>query len=108
MTRLPSRSLPVHPTQLYSAVNAFFLFFLLLALEPFCRHEGMLFAMMLTIYPITRFLLEIIRTDESAVFGTGLSISQNVSLLLLASVAVLWYFVLKRPPGRWPTSQTAA
>ena len=94
---LPPRSLPVHPTQLYSAINAFLLCFFLLAFEPFSRHDGMLFALMLTIYPVARFLLEIIRTDESAVFGTNLSISQNVSLLLLAAIAVLWYFVLKRP-----------
>ncbi len=93
---LPVRSLAVHPTQLYSAVNAFLLCFFLLAVEPFSRREGMIFALMLTIYPIARFLLEIIRTDESAVFGTGLSISQNVSLLLLAAIAVLWYFVLRQ------------
>ena len=94
---LPPRSLPVQPTQLYSSINAFLLCFFLLAFEPFSRHDGMLFALMLTIYPVARFLLEIIRTDESAVFGTGLSISQNISLLLLAAIAVLWYFVLKQP-----------
>ena len=97
---LPPRSLPVHPTQLYSSINAFLLCFFLLAFEPFKRHDGMVFALMLTIYPVARFLLEIIRTDESAVFGTGLSISQNVSLLLLAAIAVLWYFVLKSPLSR--------
>ena len=94
---LPARSLPVHPTQLYSSINALLLCFFLLAFEPFSRHDGMTFAILLTIYPITRFLLEIIRTDESAVFGTGLSISQNVSLLVLAAIAVIWYFVLKSP-----------
>ena len=63
---LPQRSLPVHPTQLYSSINAFLLCFFLLAFEPFKRHDGMVFALMLTIYPMARFLLEIIRTDESA------------------------------------------
>ena len=43
-----------------------------------------------TIYPITRFLMEIIRTDEGPVFGTTLSISQNISLLILAGVAIFW------------------
>lgn len=102
---LSPRSLPVHPTQLYSSINAFLLCFFLLAFEPFSRHDGMLFALTLTIYPVARFLLEIIRTDESAVFGTGLSISQNVSLLLLAAIAVLWYFVLKGPLSRRLVSQ---
>ena len=46
-------------------------------------------ALMLTIHPITRFLLEVIRTDEPAVFGTGLSISQNISIVLLACAGLL-------------------
>ena len=96
----PAWSLPVHPTQIYSSVNAFLLCFLLLAYAPFCRRDGQLFALMLTIYPITRFLLEVIRTDEGAVAGTGLSISQNVSLLILLAIAVLWTYILKQPRGR--------
>ncbi len=94
---LPPRSLPVHPTQLYSSINALLLCLFLLSVEPFARRDGTVFALMLTIYPINRFLLEIIRTDEADVFGTGMSISQNVSLLVLASVAVVWCFVLRGP-----------
>jgi phosphatidylglycerol:prolipoprotein diacylglycerol transferase len=70
-----------------------------LAYEPFRRRDGELFALMLTIYPLTRFLLEIIRTDESAIFHTGLSISQNVSLAAMLGVAALWFFILRRPRG---------
>ncbi|MGD9126426.1 MAG: prolipoprotein diacylglyceryl transferase [Planctomycetia bacterium] len=93
---LPERSLPVHPTQIYSSLNAFVLFLFLLALSPFMKYEGTLFATLMTLYPITRFLLEIIRTDESAIFGTGLSISQNVSILLLLGTVGLWLYVLIR------------
>ena len=50
---------------------------------------------MLTIYPVTRFLLEIIRDRRGSVFGTGLTISQNVSLLVLAAVAVMWLVILR-------------
>jgi phosphatidylglycerol:prolipoprotein diacylglycerol transferase len=94
------RSLPVHPTQVYSSINAFLLLLVLLAYDPFCRRDGELFALMISIYPITRFLLEIIRTDESPVFGTGLTISQNISLLMLICAAALWFYILRRPPGR--------
>lgn len=94
------RSLPVHPTQVYSMINAFVLCLLLLAYDPFRRRDGELFALMLTIYPITRFLLEIIRTDEPAIFGTGLTISQNISLLMLAFAAGLWFYILWRRPGK--------
>lgn len=94
-----ARSLPVHPAQIYSTINALLLCLLLLAFDPFHVRDGEVFALGLTIYPITRFLLEIIRTDESAVFGTGLSISQNISLVALAGAVILWCYVLRRPRG---------
>jgi phosphatidylglycerol:prolipoprotein diacylglycerol transferase len=56
-------------------------------------------ALLLTVHPITRFLLEIIRTDEPAVFGTGMSISQNISLVLLAVAGALWWYILRQPRG---------
>ncbi len=90
---------PVHPTQLYSSLNALLLCLFLIAYAPFRRRDGELFALLLTLYPITRFVLEIIRTDEAAVFGTGLSISQNVSLLVLAAAVGVWAYVLRRPKG---------
>ena len=95
----PPRSLPVHPTQLYSSINALLTCLLLLAISPLRRRDGELLALLLSIYPITRFILEIIRTDESAVFGTGLSISQNVSLLLLLCAVGLWFYILRQPRG---------
>jgi hypothetical protein len=48
-------------------------------------------------------LLEVIRTDEPEVFGTGLSISQNISIVLLACAAGIWWYVSRRPEGvTWP------
>jgi phosphatidylglycerol:prolipoprotein diacylglycerol transferase len=97
---IPPRSLKIHPTQVYSAINALLLCLFLLAYDPYCRRDGQLFAMLITLYSVTRFLLESIRIDESPVGITGLSISQNVSLLAVVFVAGLWYYVLRRPPGR--------
>jgi len=91
------RSRSVHPTQIYSAINALLLCLLLLAYDPFRRRDGEVFAIMLTVYPIARFLLEMIRTDESGVFGTNLSISQNVSLGLLVCAVGLWFYILRQP-----------
>ena len=96
----PPRSLPVHPTQVYSSINAFVLCLLLLAYEPFRRRDGELFALMISVYPVTRFLMEMIRTDESSVFGTGLTISQNISLLMLLCAAGLWFYILRQPRGK--------
>lgn len=93
----PSRSLPIHPTQLYSAIHAGLLAWLLWSYYPFRRREGEVTALMLTIYPIARFLLEVIRIDESAVFGTGLSISQNISLVIFVFAVGLWTWLLRQP-----------
>jgi phosphatidylglycerol---prolipoprotein diacylglyceryl transferase len=101
--RVPARSRPVHPTQVYSAIDAGLLGWLLWSYFPFRRRDGQCIALLLTIHPITRFLLEVIRTDEPAVFGTGLSISQNLSIVLLACAGALWWYVQRQPAGvAWP------
>ena len=96
---LPRRSLPVHPTQIYSSIEALFMCVLLLVYSRYRRRDGEVFALMITIYPMTRFFLETLRTDEASVFGTGMSISQNVSLLMLVCAAGLWFYVLWQPKG---------
>jgi phosphatidylglycerol:prolipoprotein diacylglycerol transferase len=104
----PPRSRPVHPTQIYSAIDAGLLAWLLWVYFPFRRRDGECIALMLTIHPITRFLLEVIRTDEPAVFGTGLSISQNISVVLLACAGVLWWYLSRRPRGvTWPLAKAS-
>jgi len=94
------RGRPIHPTQLYSAIDAFVLCLFLLAYAPFTRRDGELLALLLTFYPINRFLMEFIRTDEPGVLWTRLSIGQIISLLLLTAAAGLWVYVLRRPPGK--------
>lgn len=91
------RSLPVHPTQVYSAINAGLLAWLLWAYYPHRRHEGEVMLLLLTIYPVSRFLLEIIRTDEDAIFGTGMSISQNVSIVILVLACLAWTQIGRSP-----------
>jgi phosphatidylglycerol:prolipoprotein diacylglycerol transferase len=99
----------VHPAQLYSAIDAGILAWLLWSYYPLRRRDGEATALLLTIHPVTRFLLEVIRTDEPAVFGTGMSISQNISLLLLAAAGVLWWYLSRQPRGVvWPLPAEAA
>lgn len=102
-------SRPIHPTQLYSALNALLITGVLLAWWPHRRRDGELTALLFTLYPITRFLIEIIRIDEPSVFGTGLSISQNISLAVLAGAVLLWVVLWRRPPSlAWPAAAGAA
>jgi phosphatidylglycerol:prolipoprotein diacylglycerol transferase len=95
-----TRSLPIHPTQLYSTIDAGLTAWLLWAWFPYRRRDGEVALLMFTIYPVTRFLTEAIRTDEPAIFGTGLSISQNVSIIVLTLAVVGWVWLLRTPPGR--------
>ena len=92
ISELPDRSNPIHPTQIYSSINAFILALLLWFYYPFRRADGELMAWLLVLYPVARFLLEQIRTDELGVFGTSLSISQWVSILVFPiGLALLIY-----------------
>jgi phosphatidylglycerol---prolipoprotein diacylglyceryl transferase len=93
----PPRSLPVHPTQIYSVIDGLAQCLLLLLFARYSRRDGAVFALMISIYPITRFFIESLRNDEGAVLGTGLSIAQNVSVLLLCAAAILWFYILRRP-----------
>lgn len=104
--RLPEereRALPIHPAQIYAAIDALLLSLLLTAYYPFRRRDGEVVALMLTIHPISRYLLEVIRIDETPVFGTDWSISQNLSLLILVAAILFWIYLLLQPRGTaWP------
>ena len=105
----PEHSLRVHPAQLYSAIDAILLCLFLLAYSPFRRRDGELLAMLMTIHPISRFLLECLRVDEKGMFGTSLHISQIISLGLLVGAMALWAYILSRPSGLvWRRAETMA
>jgi phosphatidylglycerol---prolipoprotein diacylglyceryl transferase len=97
--QLPPRSRPVYPTQILSSINAALICLTLWAYYPFRRRDGEVFAIMVTVYPISRLLLEMIRTDEVGLLPTEykLTIAQAISVLLLLAVATLWWYVLSRP-----------
>lgn len=102
---LPARGEPLHPSQLYSSLNALILLLVLLAFEPFQKRDGELFALLLTLYPITRFTIEFIRDDEPGAY-CGLTISQVVSIALLLLAVGLWIYLRRLGSARVrPTAQ---
>ena len=103
----PPRSRPVHPAQLYSTITAALLAWVLWSFYPFRRRDGEVTALMITLYPIARFFEEAIRVDESAVFGTGLSISQNISILLFVAAMAMWLWLRRKPVGNLAFPATA-
>jgi phosphatidylglycerol---prolipoprotein diacylglyceryl transferase len=93
----PPWSLPVHPAQLYAAVDAALLALLAVVFTPLARRDGEVFALVLTLHPLSRLLLEAIRVDEPPALGTPFSISQLVSLVLLAAAVALWWHLSRQP-----------
>ena len=95
-----SWSLPIHPAQLYAAIDAALLAWLAVAFTPMATRDGAVFALVLTLHPVSRFLLELIRVDEAPALGTPFSISQLVALVLLVLAAGMWWWISRQPPRR--------
>ena len=90
------RCLPVHPTQLYSSLNAFVLCGLIyLFWQKFGRRKaGCTLSLMLIFYGTTRFFLEFIRDDNPFEYGwwaiyKGGTVSQNIGIYMVITGAVL-------------------
>lgn len=82
-SELPDRALAVYPAQLISSFSGLAMCLLLCALSSLQLKDGLLMMAGFAFYALLRFGLEIVRVDESGQFGTGLSISQIVSLVVL-------------------------
>lgn len=95
---LPPRSLPTHPTQIYSSINALVMCLVVWFLFPFRRHRGEVLLVLLVMYSCARFLLEAIRSDEVGQLGTPFTISQLVSMIVLVGCAVALYRLQRQPP----------
>jgi len=93
-----ARSLPVHPTQLYSAVALAVICCLLLLLWKRRLFKGQVFWSYLVIYSVFRFGIEFLRDDTPQMLW-GLKISQlvGIPMFLTGCVAILVGFVRSRP-----------
>ncbi|MCH7595221.1 MAG: prolipoprotein diacylglyceryl transferase [Planctomycetes bacterium] len=101
-----SRSLPVHPTQLYAAGSAMLLSAFLSALFYRRKRHGVVIGMLLLLYPIQRTILELIRADNPHDVA-GLTVSQSISLGLFV-LALIYFAVLYRMmPERSPHTRAA-
>ena len=96
-----SRSIAVHPTQLYSAIHAILLSGVLSALFYARKRHGVVIGALVVLYPIPRALLELIRADNPHDFG-GLTVSQFVSCALLVAGVAYLIVLFKWLPERSP------
>lgn len=98
--QLPARSLPVHPSQIYAAINAALLCWLIWCIQPLPTRDGMTFSIAILLAAASRFLEEGIRSDESGQLGTSLSIAQWISLFAAISAVILIFLLRKTTPFR--------
>jgi len=98
-SQLPSKSLKTHPSQIYSAINAALLCVLIWFLQPFTSRDGMVFCIAILLYTSSRFLMELVRSDEASQLGTGLTIAQlfSIAAIVTAGLGLLW---LKKMPAK--------
>jgi prolipoprotein diacylglyceryltransferase len=93
----------LHPTQIYESVSMLLLTFLLLSFYPFKRHDGILMVIFMIGYAVHRFLNEMLRTDTAPV-AFDMTLSQNISILVLIAGILMGIIVLRRsPPTPAPT-----
>jgi len=84
-------SLPVHPTQAYSAIINFTIFlFLWFVIRKRKRFHGQVFAWLLILYSVSRFIIEFWRADYRGEL-LGRSTSQLIGIPIIASaIWILW------------------
>jgi phosphatidylglycerol:prolipoprotein diacylglycerol transferase len=91
------KALPVQPTELYSAFTAFLLAGLLIAYFTMPHIDGRVFALMLMLEGVARFVLELIRVEPAVWMlhfhgqSYGMSISMILGLLVAVAGVILWF-----------------
>ncbi len=87
----------MHPTQIYETISMCLLLFFLLSYFPYRRWRGELMVFLMFGYGVHRFLSEMLRLDNDPGWF-GLTLSQNISILVLAAGVILAIIVYRRPP----------
>ena len=89
----------VHPTFLYESVWNLCVFFFLLWFSKRKKFKGQVFLLYLGLYGFGRFFIEGLRADSLMLFGTGIAVSQALSLVLVLASVILQIFFLKKNSG---------
>jgi phosphatidylglycerol:prolipoprotein diacylglycerol transferase len=76
----------------------------MIAYYRYRKGDGSVMALAMMLYPISRIGLEILRNDEAGQLGTGLTISQLVSLGVLAGGILLSWWSWTRPSPQVPSA----
>lgn len=99
-------TLPLHPTQLYAALDGLVLFALLSAFYPLRRRDGEVAGLLMLAYPVTRFWADFLRDDETPAV-LGLTAGQLTSLVVLAFALLYWSLLTRFRATRHAASAPA-
>ena len=96
---LAPQNIPLHPTQIYSSLAGFSIFFILLVLYGRRKFQGQVFLWYLILHSTARLFIERFRGDERGLIpGTEMTLTQLVAVgILIAAIVAL--FALK-PEGK--------
>jgi len=86
---------PVHPTQIYESLAVLVIFGILLAIRKRRLAAGAVMAGFIGLYGATRFLIEFFRADDRGLYLGPLSISQLISLAMIAAAAGMGFRLRK-------------
>lgn len=83
--------IPLHPTQLYSALGLFILFLALFYAEKYLTTPGQLVGLYLTGTGVERFGVDFLRADRRLVSSSYISTTQVVALMIIGTGLVIFY-----------------
>ena len=108
ITSVAPHSLPLHPAQLYSTFTALLIAGICVSYFSLRPAAGRVMALMLVLEGITRFLLEMLRSEPPVLIQSlGWSLSMYLGLLLSLAGVVLWSIFSGQRPTAPPIASTA-
>jgi len=90
------RTVTFFPTQLYESISMILLILLILAFQPFRRHDGQVIVLMMLGYSVHRFLNEALRIEPT--YAMGLTLSQWISIGMFTAAILLELFLRATQP----------
>jgi phosphatidylglycerol:prolipoprotein diacylglycerol transferase len=97
---LNQQSLPAHPGQLYGLINGLLIAGVLLAFSRLRSREGQVFALMLMLYPVTRFVLESVRGDNAhEILQLQFTHNQYSSVVMILAGLATWLALRRWSPS---------
>ena len=98
---LAPQNIPLHPTQLYSSLGLFAIFFSLLFLHHKRRFQGQVFVWYLILHSTFRLFVERLRGDERGLVpGTEMTLTQLVATIVLILAVIALFFLKSRRERR--------